>query len=147
MGGHTCRTCKDFMLDPSRPYSGACTYWYDGSVADEDARGEALDFHSYMRVRTEDAPLTELCWEPRADDGAESEIDRLKKENAVLEDRVGDYASELEEAYGTLAEANGLLRQTQRKLEEAQLERDEVVSMLIGLHRAYAEAVGGGCDD
>ena len=147
MAENKCRTCTSFMLDESRPYSGACAYWYDGSAADEDARGEALDFHSYMRVRAEDAPLTELCWEPRADDGAESEIERLEKENAVLEDRVGDYASELEEAYATRAEADRLLRQTYRKLEEARSEKDEAVSMLIGLHRAYAEAVGGGCDD
>ena len=84
---------------------------------------------------------------PSFSSDAESEIERLEKENAVLEDRVGDYASELEEAYTTMAEANRLLRQTHRKLEEARSERDEVVSMLIGLHRAYAEAVGGGCDD
>lgn len=145
MGGRTCRTCKDFMLDPSRPYSGACAYWYDGSASDEND-GE-LAFGSYVRVKTDGEPIGAVCWEPQADDGAESEIERLKKENAVLEDRVGDYASELEEAYGTLAEANGLLRQTQRELEEARLEKDEVVSMLIALHRAYTEAMGGGCDD
>lgn len=147
MGGHTCRTCKDFMLDPSRPYSGACAYWYDGAASDEND-GE-LAFGSYVRVKTDGGPIGAVCWEPRADDwaDAESEVERLEKENAVLEDRVGDYASELEEAYTTMAEANGLLRQTHRKLEEARSDRDEVVSMLIGLHRAYAEAVGGGCDD
>lgn len=71
-----CGTCKSFMLDPSRPYSGACNR-YDASTRSGWFEN-GLDSDRYFRVRADGEPMTDLCWHERTESLDQPEIVRCR---------------------------------------------------------------------